>query len=79
MKNELPEWAMNTGLEIANGSESLGATIARALVVAERRGIERAEKVAERRMALAREVTPEAAAALFVALPDAIRQLGEEP
>lgn len=85
--SKIPEWAarkaeliaadaveLHTNKEIA----SLANTIALALVEAERLGVEKAAAVADHRVALAADVSPEAAGALFVALPDAIRQLAED-
>ena len=85
MQNELPEWAKTIGTEIANQQwlntfekSELANSIARALVAAERRGIERAAEAAAKigRPAGARDTYIPGTSADAVR---AIRQLGEEP
>lgn len=82
MQNEaIPAWALAEAAALRSGviwqSNASNEIIARALVAAERRGLERAAKVADRRASMASQVSHPAAIALLQALPDAIRNLME--
>ena len=83
MQNELPEWAVTVARETVVGTMAQASPlfierVAQALVAAERRGIEKAAKVADKREVMAGKVSHPVAVALLQALPLAIRQLGGE-
>ncbi len=86
----IPEWARELAEEVVGliratqddfdkdtWFASMEERITNRLLRAEARGIERAAKVADRRAAMASQVSHPAAIALLQALPDAIRKLME--